>query len=179
MKRTVFGLLALLVVVMLVVTSCGPTPQTRRLSIATGGTGGVYYPLGGGMAQIITKYVKNTEVTAEVTPASVDNLKLIQTGKADIALTLPDVAYDAYVGRDKFTAAQWSGLAALVTHLLRQFPGARVMGHRDCSPDLDGDGTVEPLERMKECPCFEVEQWISNNMQAPPDHVLQTQEAAA
>jgi len=49
------------------------------LSIATGGTGGVYYPLGGGMANILSKYVPGLQATAEVTGV-VDNLKLIATG---------------------------------------------------------------------------------------------------
>lgn len=76
--------------------------QTRtRLSIATGGTGGVYYPLGGGMAALISKHIPATEATAEVTTASVDNMKLIHTGKVALALTLPDTAWDAYQGQLK------------------------------------------------------------------------------
>jgi len=83
--------------------TAAPTPAPKvKLSIATGGTGGVYYPLGGGMAAIIGKYIPNVEATAEVTPASVDNLKLIQQGKADLALVMADVAYDALQGVDKF-----------------------------------------------------------------------------
>ena len=50
--------------------------KTVRLSIATGGTGGVYYPMGGGMANIISKYIPYAEATAEVTTASVDNCRL-------------------------------------------------------------------------------------------------------
>ena len=70
--------------------------QTRvRLSIATGGTGGVYYPLGGGMAALISKSIPGVEATAEVTTASVDNMKLLHTGKIALALTLPDTAWDA------------------------------------------------------------------------------------
>jgi len=78
--------------------------QTKpvRLSIATGGTGGVYYPLGGGMAKVISKYIPNTEATAEVTAASVDNCKLIQIGKADLALIMADVGYDALKGIERF-----------------------------------------------------------------------------
>lgn len=59
-----------------------------KLSIATGGTGGVYYPLGGGMASVISKYVKYAEATAEVTSASVDNCLLVGAGKAALALIL-------------------------------------------------------------------------------------------
>ncbi len=73
-----------------------------KLSIATGGTGGVYYPLGGGMASVISKYIKYAEATAEVTSASVDNCLLVGAGKADMALIMADVGWDAYQGKGKF-----------------------------------------------------------------------------
>lgn len=73
-----------------------------NLSISTGGTGGVYYPLGGGMASILTKYVPNWAVTAEVTGASVDNMKLINAGKTDVGFSMVDTAWEAYMGVDKF-----------------------------------------------------------------------------
>jgi TRAP transporter TAXI family solute receptor len=75
-----------------------------RLSIATGGTGGVYYPLGGGMANIISKYIPEAEATAEVTSASVDNCLLVGAKKADMALVMGDVGYDASAGVNKFKA---------------------------------------------------------------------------
>ena len=76
--------------------------QTKtRPSIATGGTGGVYYPLGGAMAALISKHLPSTEATAEVTTASVDNMKLIHTGRVALAFTLPDTAWDAYNGKLK------------------------------------------------------------------------------
>lgn len=73
-----------------------------RLSIATGGTGGVYYPLGGGMASVISKHVPYAEATAEVTSASVDNCLLVGAGKADLALVMADTALDAYEAKGKF-----------------------------------------------------------------------------
>ncbi|MCL5950844.1 MAG: TAXI family TRAP transporter solute-binding subunit [Chloroflexi bacterium] len=73
-----------------------------RLSIVTGGTGGVYYPYGGGLASLLTKNVANVEASAEVTAASVDNMKLIQNGKADIAFVLADTLYDSYMGQGPF-----------------------------------------------------------------------------
>jgi len=72
------------------------------LSIATGGTGGVYYPLGGGLANLLSKYVPGIQATAEVTGGSVDNLKLIATGKPYIAFSMADAGQDAYRGEDKF-----------------------------------------------------------------------------
>src|SRR4030067_2701949 len=73
-----------------------------RLSIATGGTGGVYYPLGGGMANVIPKYIPYAEATAEVTPASFDNCLLVGAGKADLALIMADTGWDAYQGKARF-----------------------------------------------------------------------------
>lgn len=73
-----------------------------RLSIATGGTGGVYYPLGGGMANVISKYIPYAEATAEVTTASVDNCLLVGRGKAELALVMADTAWDAYQGKAQF-----------------------------------------------------------------------------
>ncbi|MEO8204408.1 MAG: TAXI family TRAP transporter solute-binding subunit, partial [Betaproteobacteria bacterium] len=74
----------------------------QNISIATGGTGGVYYPLGGGMAAALSKYVPGMQATAEVTGGSVDNLKLIGSGKPYIALAMADASMDAYKGVDKF-----------------------------------------------------------------------------
>ena len=72
-----------------------------RLSIATGNTGGVYYPYGGGLAKIIGESLR-VQATAEVTAASVDNLKLIQQRKVDIAFTLADTLDDGVAGRGAF-----------------------------------------------------------------------------
>src|SRR5687768_2403450 len=77
--------------------------QAQNLSIATGGTGGVYYPLGGGMAAVLSKYVQGMQATAEVTGGSVANLQLIGTGKPYLAMTMVDAGIDALKGQDKFT----------------------------------------------------------------------------
>src|SRR5882762_1743674 len=74
----------------------------ENLSIATGGTGGVYYPLGGGLAEVLSKHVAGMQATAEVTGGSVDNLKLIGSGKPYIAFAMTDAAQDALKGEDKF-----------------------------------------------------------------------------
>jgi TRAP transporter TAXI family solute receptor len=78
------------------------TQQTSRISITTGGTGGVYYPMGGGMANILSKYVPGLSATAEVTGGSVDNLKLINAGKSEVGFIMADAGWDAYQGLDKF-----------------------------------------------------------------------------
>ena len=76
--------------------------QAQNISIATGGTGGVYYPLGGGFAAVLSKKVPGMQATAEVTGGSVANMQLIGTGKPYIALTQADAAIDAVKGQDKF-----------------------------------------------------------------------------
>ncbi len=76
--------------------------QNVTLAIATGGTGGVYYPLGGGLANILSKALPGVQATAEVTGGSVDNLKLIGSGQAELAFTMVDATVDAYKGQDKF-----------------------------------------------------------------------------
>ncbi len=76
--------------------------QSTRLSIATGGTGGVYYPYGGALANLLSDGLDDTDVTAEVTAASVDNMYLIDDGGADIAFVLADTAFDAVQGNAPF-----------------------------------------------------------------------------
>jgi len=74
----------------------------QNISIATGGTGGVYYPLGGGIAAVLSKHVPGMQATAEVTGGSVDNLKLVNSGKPYIAFAMTDASQDALRGEDKF-----------------------------------------------------------------------------
>lgn len=73
-----------------------------RMSIATGGTGGVYYPYGGAMASMLSNNIEGSEFTAEVTSASVDNMYLIDSMDADLAFVLSDTAYDAGQGNAPF-----------------------------------------------------------------------------
>lgn len=85
-------------------TAAGAAGAQTTLSIATGGTGGVYYPLGGGYGNILGKELPGTTATAQVTGGSVANLQLIGSGKADIAFSQVDAAWDAIHGKDKFPA---------------------------------------------------------------------------
>jgi TRAP transporter TAXI family solute receptor len=86
----------------LAVAALASAAQAQNLSIATGGTGGVYYPLGGGMAAVLSKKAAGMQATAEVTGGSVANMQLVGTGKSYIALTQADAAIDALKGQDKF-----------------------------------------------------------------------------
>ena len=100
MARNVFRALFLFIGMLSAVSA--PAQEKVSLSIGTGGTGGVYYPLGGGLANILSKYVPGMQATAEVTGGSVDNLKLIASGNPYIGFSMADAGQDAYRGEDKF-----------------------------------------------------------------------------
>jgi len=103
MKVRSTGGVALVAAFVAALIAAAPTlAQQNRISITTGGTGGVYYPLGGGMANVLSKNVPGLQATAEVTGGSVDNLKLIGAGKSEVAFTMADTAHDAAQGVDKF-----------------------------------------------------------------------------
>src|SRR6195256_592518 len=76
--------------------------QQKTIAIGTGGTGGVYYPLGGAIANVLSKALPNVQATAEVTGGSIDNLKLIGSGQSEMGFTMADAALDAMQGQDKF-----------------------------------------------------------------------------
>lgn len=76
--------------------------KTIRISFATGGTGGVWYPYGGVMANIISKHLPDVEANVEVTSASVDNALLLGAGKVELAFMFGDVGYEGYTGKGRF-----------------------------------------------------------------------------
>jgi TRAP transporter TAXI family solute receptor len=94
--------------------------QQKTISIGTGGTGGVYYPLGGAMANVLSKYLPGVQATAEVTGGSVDNLKLIGSGQSEIGFSMADAALDALQGQDKFKSGKVpvSTLAVLYPNIM-------------------------------------------------------------
>jgi len=96
LKRISFALVASLALIM------GMAVAQRSLSIATGGTGGTYYPVGGAYAELINKYLDGYTAAAESTGASVANAGFIARGESDIALALADTVLQAYTGTGKF-----------------------------------------------------------------------------
>ncbi|MFO1323859.1 MAG: TAXI family TRAP transporter solute-binding subunit [Burkholderiales bacterium] len=107
---------ALVVVALAALAVPAVAQQGNRISITTGGTGGVYYPLGGGMANILSKYVPGMQATAEVTGGSVDNLKLIGAGKSEVAFSMVDTAWEAAQGLDKFKDAKVNARTLMVLY---------------------------------------------------------------
>ncbi|MCA1987536.1 MAG: TAXI family TRAP transporter solute-binding subunit [Desulfarculus sp.] len=132
--------------------------STTSLSIATGGTGGVYYPYGGGIAAVISKYMPGFEATAEVTAASVDNCKLVGAGKADLAFSMADTAYDAYAAMGKFksklplntVAVLYTNYMHVVTLEGRGIKSVADMKGKTISTGAPGSGTEVKALRVLE-----------------------------
>ena len=79
-----------------------PQQTKSRVAIATGGTGGVYHPLGAAIASVVSRYVPGVDASAAVTGGSVANLQLLDAGRATFGFTMADSAWDAYQGLDRF-----------------------------------------------------------------------------
>jgi TRAP transporter TAXI family solute receptor len=110
------GVLGVAVVLAALVAACSPNDPPGgegRLSIATGGAGGVYQVYGGGLADLLSDELPDSPTTAETTSASVDNLLLVANQDSDIAFTLADTAIDAVEGNESFDGPQ--PLRALAT----------------------------------------------------------------
>lgn len=76
------------------------------------------------------------------------------------------------IGTDRFTLAQWGALKLLIVSLQIKYAGTSVKGHRDYSPDLDGDGIIERHEWLKICPGFDVTTWLRGGLKPLPDHLV-------
>jgi TRAP transporter TAXI family solute receptor len=91
----------------------------QQLAIATGTTGGVYYPLGGGMASIFSRVIPGMSATVEVTGGSVANLQLLGANRVGMVLTQVDAAVDAVNGRERFANRPVQARAILVMYTNR------------------------------------------------------------
>jgi len=98
MKRTLFVLSICLTLAL----AAPVAAKTTFISIGTGGTGGIYYPYGGGVAEIWTKHVKGVKAVAEVTGASVENVRLADRGETVVGEVMGDVADAGFNGTGKF-----------------------------------------------------------------------------
>lgn len=113
--RKIF-LFTVLVAGALACSSVKAQQSTNRLSIGTGGTSGVFYPIGGGIANLISKSIPGVQATAEVTGGSVDNLKLIGAGQSEMAIVAVDAALEAFRGEDKFKGNPVPALTLMVMY---------------------------------------------------------------
>ncbi|MDO5724959.1 MAG: TAXI family TRAP transporter solute-binding subunit [Tissierellia bacterium] len=166
MKRRI-ALLLVAVLVMGVLAGCGgdksdgaDAPEgdqpakggTTFLSIATGGTGGTYYPLGGALSNIFNGSDMGLQATAQSTGASVENVELIHNGEAEIAFIQNDIAYYAFNGIELFGEGEIEKDGKVEKREKREYPDIR--GLCTLYPEVvqiiaaDGSG-IESVEDMK------------------------------
>ena len=109
-------LILLVILVWLVSLTAPAAARTTFVSIGTGGTGGIYYPYGGGVAEIWSKYVKGVKAVAEVTGASVENVKLAHKGETVVGEVMGDVAVAGFAGGKKFKGKKHDILAMAIMY---------------------------------------------------------------
>jgi TRAP transporter TAXI family solute receptor len=105
MKKIWAYLVIAMLLVSLAAAGCGggtSTQKTTQLILATGGTAGTYYPLGGSMAQIFNAKIPGLNVTAQSTGASIENIRLVNKKEAELAIVQNDVMDYAYYGKESF-----------------------------------------------------------------------------
>lgn len=93
--RNAFAAIALCAVAVM------PAAAQQFINILTGGTSGIYYPIGVALSQVYTKAIPEAKSSVQATKASVENLNLLQAGRGEIALTLADALSDAWNGNEE------------------------------------------------------------------------------
>lgn len=121
MKKIVMVIMASMLVMSLL-AGCGgqksadqKAPEKKFINIATGGTAGVYYPLGGAIAEILNKNVPGANATAQSTGASVANINMLKDGKVELAMVQNDTAYYAFKGIEMFKDKQVANMRGVST----------------------------------------------------------------
>lgn len=109
---TKLALVALLAMGLLIPAS-GAVAADQRLAIGTASTGGSWYPLGGGVANMINKYIKGYYASAHPSGASIENIRAVMKGQDALALSMPDAAFHAYSGQGAFKGKPQKGLRGL------------------------------------------------------------------
>lgn len=108
--------------------SCAPAapapaapPKEYRFSMGTGGTAGTYYPFGGAISSIWSKYIPGLSVTVEATGGAVENMRLLEKKQVEVALTQNDIADYSYNGTEMFKdkAIKTAALAATYLELIQ------------------------------------------------------------
>ena len=107
---------ALLVLSMALFAGCGGSSSNKFINIATGGTAGTYYPIGGAMAEILNKAIPGMNASAQSTGATVANINMLKDGSVDLAIVQNDITYYAVNGTEMFKdkkVENLRGIAAL------------------------------------------------------------------
>ncbi|MBE5793320.1 MAG: TAXI family TRAP transporter solute-binding subunit [Clostridiales bacterium] len=110
MKKRV---LSMILAAMLLVAMTASASAATFLSIATGGTSGTYYPLGGDLANLFNTVIPDMNASAQATGGSADNLRLIDGEEAELGTVQNDVSYFAYTGTDSFEGEQITSFSVM------------------------------------------------------------------
>ena len=97
------------------ITGCGGSSEKKFLNIATGGTAGTYYPIGGAMAEILNKDIKGMNASAQSTGATVANINMLKDGSVDLAIVQNDITYYAANGTEMFKDKKVENLRGIAT----------------------------------------------------------------
>ncbi|HHU69869.1 MAG TPA: TAXI family TRAP transporter solute-binding subunit, partial [Thermoanaerobacterales bacterium] len=122
MRRKGFLMLVAMFLVLVLVAGCGPKapegegePESAEVfvKIATGGTAGVYFPLGGAVAEILNKNVEGVNASAETTGASVANINMLKEHEVELAFIQNDITYYAANGVEMYEGQKVDGLCGI------------------------------------------------------------------
>ena len=165
-----------------IVIHCSATPNGDTLFRGRTGDAGFQTPVGaidswhrkrGFRRDAKARAIFNPDLTSIGYHYVIYRSGVVVTGRGEAEIGAHAQGHNAHsigvclVGIDAYTPSQWESLRTLVCGLRARHPAARVLGHRDLSPDTDGDGTVERHEWLKTCPGFDVSAWIAGGMLPP------------
>src|SRR5690606_5353694 len=134
-----------------------PSPTAaQQLNIATASVGGAFYPIGVGIAEIVSSRVPGVFMTAEVTQGAVENPRLVGTGLADLGITNANTAYFAFHGSEPYQRAYdiralgllHSSILHVVTLQSSPIETIRDMRGRRVAVGPPGGGSIPALEAL-------------------------------
>lgn len=112
--RRFFSIFLVAALALFLLAGCG-TSGKKFLNIATGGTAGTYYPIGGAMADILNKEIPGMNASAQSTGATVANINMLKDGSVDLAIVQNDIAYYAANGLEMFEDKKFDGLRGIMS----------------------------------------------------------------
>ncbi|MBR9981877.1 MAG: TAXI family TRAP transporter solute-binding subunit [Desulfatitalea sp.] len=115
LKRSL-PIIACIAITAILLSVVSVSARTTFISVGTGGTGGIYYPYGGGVAEIWSRHVPGIRAVAEVTGASVENIRLAHRGETVVGLVMGDVAEAAHGGASQFRGKKQDVLTMAVMY---------------------------------------------------------------